>query len=144
MLEIPRHSIVGSHEWTSTVAVGQNSQVESETGLVASGQPQSTTCRWHRSSVSAIERLGGPTNPAIAGSFRTFSGTPRKWRTAWWAREDSNLQPNRYERQACLGRSRKIRHLGARSSPFVRVWSTLFIANSLPVPRASAFARQRL
>src|SRR5438309_12115147 len=34
------------------------------------------------------------------GRCSLVSGTLRKRRTAWWAREDSNLQPDRYERSA--------------------------------------------
>src|SRR6266481_2408393 len=51
--------------------------------------------------------------------------------TAWWAREDSNLQPDRYERSAYPGRSRKIRYLGERSTTFVHVWCTHFIGQTL-------------
>ena len=39
-------------------------------------------------------------SPAISAAIRRFQGTRRKPRTAWWAREDSNLQPDRYERPA--------------------------------------------
>jgi hypothetical protein len=35
-----------------------------------------------------------------SGAFRPLPGNFRKRRTAWWAREDSNLQPDRYERPA--------------------------------------------
>src|SRR5262245_42786145 len=34
------------------------------------------------------------------GPIHASSGNIRKPRTAWWAREDSNLQPDRYERPA--------------------------------------------
>jgi len=51
----------------------------------------------------------------------------------WWAREDSNLQPDRYERHDYTGRSRKIKHLAERSTTFVHVWCIRFIAESLPV-----------
>jgi hypothetical protein len=38
--------------------------------------------------------------PAKSGLFSGNPGTFRKRPTAWWAREDSNLQPDRYERPA--------------------------------------------
>jgi hypothetical protein len=38
-------------------------------------------------------------------AFRAASGNLRFRGTAWWAREDSNLQPDRYERGAYPGRS---------------------------------------
>src|SRR5262245_18378575 len=34
------------------------------------------------------------------GPIHALSGILRNWPTAWWAREDSNLQPDRYERPA--------------------------------------------
>jgi hypothetical protein len=46
--------------------------------------------------------------PAIR---RTTGNLGSHW-NAWWAREDSNLQPDRYERSSASGRPRTIRHLG--------------------------------
>src|SRR5262245_11896830 len=39
-------------------------------------------------------------NPANSGPFSTTTGNLHNRRNAWWAREDSNLQPDRYERSA--------------------------------------------
>src|SRR5262245_50086988 len=39
-------------------------------------------------------------NPANSGPFSSTTGNLRNRRNAWWAREDSNLQPDRYERSA--------------------------------------------
>ena len=36
----------------------------------------------------------------VFGIFRRLLGNLRMRQTAWWAREDSNLQPDRYERSA--------------------------------------------
>src|SRR6476620_4797877 len=41
-------------------------------------------------------------NAASSGQFASAPGNLPKRRTAWWAREDSNLQPDRYER-TCEG-----------------------------------------
>jgi hypothetical protein len=38
--------------------------------------------------------------PRQIGPIHASSGNLRKPRTAWWAREDSNPQPDRYERPA--------------------------------------------
>jgi hypothetical protein len=46
--------------------------------------------------------------PANSGPFITPSGNLREGRTAWWAREDSNLQPDRYERGNFIGSIDKI------------------------------------
>ena len=47
-------------------------------------------------------------HPAKARHFEAFapaSETLRTERNAWWAREDSNLQPDRYERVLIRGKS---------------------------------------
>ena len=61
------------------------------------------------------------------------------------AREDSNLQPDRYERHAFLGRSRKIRYLGRCSATIVHVWCGRFIGETLVMrftPRRSSASRE--
>src|SRR4029453_9198165 len=52
--------------------------------------------REHPVSVTAAETKA----PANSGPIRMPSGTLRNRQNAWWAREDSNLQPDRYERSA--------------------------------------------
>ena len=49
-----------------------------------------------------------PANPPRFGAFVTGSETLDTERTAWWAREDSNLQPDHYERYALPGKAGKI------------------------------------
>jgi hypothetical protein len=49
----------------------------------------------HLSAVSETKR--SYKNPANSGPFSTATGDLRNRRTGWWAREDSNLQPDRYE-----------------------------------------------
>jgi hypothetical protein len=59
----------------------------------------------------------------LLGAFRPPPGNFRKRRTAWWTREDSNLQPDRYERD--------------RFGPFTHPCSArLFILEGAPVARA--------
>jgi len=48
----------------------------------------------HRSAVSETKRSFK--NPADSGAFRTPAGNLRECGTAWWAWEDSNLQPTDY------------------------------------------------
>jgi hypothetical protein len=43
------------------------------------------------------QRRSGRSKPRRFGAFRTPAGNLRECGTAWWAREDSNLQPVRYE-----------------------------------------------
>ena len=50
-------------------------------------------------SSAETERLERQT-PANSGPIRQPPGNLRNRETAWWAREDSNLQPDRYERSA--------------------------------------------
>ena len=57
--------------------------------------------------------------PRQIGAFRTPSGNLQNRASAWWARQDSNLQPDRYERPAltielrarrCIARKRRPPH----------------------------------
>ena len=57
---------------------------------------------------------------------------------AWWAREDSNLQPSGYERAAFTGITSKYWHFRSRSSTNVRVWLRRFIGYPLVGPALSA------
>src|ERR1700687_359128 len=60
--------------------------------------------RLHVSAETALRRF----QPAKARRFEAFVTASEtlgaKW-TAWWAREDSNLQPDRYERYAFPGKA---------------------------------------
>ena len=47
---------------------------------------------------------------------------PELRRSAWWARQDSNLQPSGYERVGFTGKPAKNRHFRPRLGPLVRVW----------------------
>ena len=69
--------------------------------------------------------------PANSAAIRQSPGNLRKRETAWWAREDSNLQPDRYERTSRSGRPRITKHLRSRSTTFIHVWCTYFIAEPL-------------
>src|SRR5215813_12159716 len=56
--------------------------------------------------------------------MRTFvakSPAPEIYTTAWWAPEDSNLQPDRYERGSGSRKARKFRRIRRRLITFVRV-----------------------
>ena len=46
------------------------------------------------------QRRGGRTKPRQLQAFARPTGNLRNCESAWWAREDSNLQPDRYERSA--------------------------------------------
>jgi hypothetical protein len=52
----------------------------------------------HRSAVSETKR--SYKNPRQIAAFRTPSGNLHNCENAWWVREDSNLQPDHYERSA--------------------------------------------
>jgi hypothetical protein len=54
------------------------------------------------------QRRSGRSKPRRFGAFRTPAGNLRECGTAWWAREDSNLQPDRYERRYFIGNIDKI------------------------------------
>src|SRR5262249_35722923 len=90
------------------------------------------------------------TKPRQFGPVHALSGILRILRTAWWAREDSNLQPDRYSPGRCL----HIPYLGRRgttSSPrsfgtIVQTAPWMFLSRSArmtPIPRSDLYARQR-
>jgi hypothetical protein len=54
--------------------------------------------------------------PRRFGAFRTPAGNLRECGTAWWSREDSNLQPDRYERSA-LTIELRARSVRAQAAP---------------------------
>jgi len=54
-------------------------------------------------------------------AFAPYSGTVRFLESAWWAREDSNLQPSGYERRNRAGKFSNNRYFCACSLTFVRV-----------------------
>ena len=59
-------------------------------------------CRKRPASFGRLQRLNAPKrrqHGAIFAAFEEISGFDRN---AWWAREDSNLQPDRYERASGL------------------------------------------
>ena len=64
-------------------------------------------------------------------AFAPYSGTVRFLESAWWAREDSNLQPSGYERPNRAGKLSNNRYFCARSLTFVRVWLRRFIGYPL-------------
>ncbi len=51
-------------------------------------------------SASARRRPPDPRQPRQSGPILPFSGKVSASQNAWWAREDLNLQPDRYERSA--------------------------------------------
>ena len=61
-----------------------------------------------------------PSGPCVAAPRVARQGE------AWWARQDSNLQPDRYERKTLPGNSSKISVFRSRSFTFVRVCSRGF------------------
>src|SRR2546422_998993 len=82
---------------------------------------------WHMST-----RLVVPANITIIAlppKCPELNPVENVWQLA--AREDSNLQPDRYERSYHPGRSRKIRYLRWCSTMNVHVWCTNFIGRAL-------------
>ena len=65
--------------------------------------------------------------------FRPRSGNLGNLQNAWWARLDSNQEPDRYERRACPGRSRKFKQLRRRSTTFVFPRHGDFPTETLPL-----------
>ena len=59
-------------------------------------------------------------------AFRPELETLKTSGNAWWARQDSNLQPDRYERPALPGEINKIRTFSSCSVTFVHVRSRGF------------------
>ena len=104
----------------TSVALGANSRTNSSlfwpSGPDTRVMPVAFPLRFPRKRNSEAQRQSDQNRPAAYGSlygdkntdsnsanwphFRRPSGNLRTRRTAWWAREDSNLQPDRYERSA--------------------------------------------
>jgi|tagenome__1003787_1003787.scaffolds.fasta_scaffold13036950_1 hypothetical protein len=58
--------------------------------------------------VGAGNGLRGDRNAAAIAASRPSPGNLPVRKTAWWAREDSNLQPDRYERRGFAGKADEI------------------------------------
>ena len=56
-------------------------------------------------------------NARILRAILQRPGNAGSHRTAWWAREDSNLQPDRYERSALTIELRARRSVGSKTAP---------------------------
>ena len=69
-------------------------------------------------------------------------GYPRTERAAWWAREDSNLQPSGYERANLPEKVSDYWHFRARSVTSVRVWLRRFIGYLLVESWRSEFHKK--
>jgi hypothetical protein len=67
----------------------------------------------------------GPRSPPSPDGLRRGS-LPRFASEGWWARQDPNLQPDRYERRTLSGNPSKISVSRSRSFAFVRVCSRGF------------------
>ena len=67
------------------------------------------------------DRKGPATGPFLAQSLSLPIPA-----SAWWARQDSNLQPDRYERPARPEKTNEIRSLSSRPTTFVRIRSRGF------------------
>jgi hypothetical protein len=70
-------------------------------------------------------------NPRKIKDYSDGARNPELRRTAWWARQDSNLQPSGYERVGFIEKAAKYRRFCTRSAPSVRVWLLCSIGYSL-------------
>jgi hypothetical protein len=90
---------------------------------------------WRHRPISGRQR---PCYPASAAAkprkVKNYSDRGRKpdlRGTAWWARQDSNLQPSGYERVGFTGKPNKYGHFCSCSGPLVHVWLRRSIGYSL-------------
>ena len=69
--------------------------------------PETGSQNWRRRTLSRQQRpYAGYLNPRNARKTRAIPqrlANAGSYRSAWWAREDSNLQPDRYERGYFIG-----------------------------------------
>jgi hypothetical protein len=75
---------------------------------------------------SGRQRLGSvatrPPKPRKVKDYSAGARNPELRRNAWWARQDSNLQPSGYERVGFTGKPAKNRHFRSRLTASVLVW----------------------
>jgi hypothetical protein len=78
-----------------------------------------------------LQRQSLVKQPRQFGAHLREPGNLRQRENAWWAREDSNLQPSGYERCATSEKSNIYRHFCVHSDGSVHVCSRRFIGQSL-------------
>ena len=64
---------------------------------------------------SGVARLKAAPNPRKSRALSCHPTLPQETRTAWWARQDSNLRPDRYERPALTAELQAHARRGAKA-----------------------------
>ena len=81
---------------------------------------------------SVKERWRDPLEMLVQVTVGGSAGSGNKFASSldgWWARQDSNLQPDRYERHGLPGKARK--GLARSATALVPVWLRRFVGQSL-------------
>jgi len=86
------------------------------------GEPVVGQGRDQQQSVDAFAALKLGRTPRLAHRLLRGCATRSPKGEAWWARQDSNLQPDRYERRGCPGMSWKDWQIASTSTGSVHDW----------------------